>query len=448
MCIFDLRHKYKMCQNILTLTEDQILALAPDAASQKAGKDLGQMDKWVSYGADFTAIWGECQGSGSKPYQTQIDSQNIAFKCSCPSRKFPCKHGLGLLLLYAKNNAVFSGKEAPGWVKEWIDKRGEKSEKIAENVAKPVDEAAQAKRQQARIKKVNEGIEELLLWIKDVIRNGLLQIPGKESSFRALSKRMVDAQAPGLAGIINTFEEINFYKEGWQSLLLDKLITLYLLITGYKNQESLSHEMKLEIAGLIGFAQSQEELKAKDGIRDDWFVMGKQISEDAQLTIERNWLYGINTRKYALILQFYVKNQVKGLTLTTGSIIDAELVFYNPGLATRALLKQQHEWKPPVIVKGLNNWKESIAQQAADYENNPFTSEIPFIVEQLKPVIYNERWWLKDRDDNMMVMKLHGDALWQFLAASGGQATTLALVGKDNEFTPIGMWLNNRYFVI
>ncbi|MGB8191873.1 MAG: SWIM zinc finger family protein, partial [Chitinophagaceae bacterium] len=81
----------------MNLSEEQILALAPDESSKKSGKELSNASKWVSKGANETALWGECKGSGSKPYQTQVDLANIAFKCSCPSRKFPCKHGLGLL---------------------------------------------------------------------------------------------------------------------------------------------------------------------------------------------------------------------------------------------------------------------------------------------------------------------------------------------------------------
>jgi len=432
----------------MNLTEVQILTLAPDAASQKAGKDLAKTDKWVSYGADTTAIWGECQGSGNKPYQTQIDSQNIAFKCSCPSRKFPCKHGLGLLLLFSKNGSVFVAKEQPLWVKDWISKRSEKSEKTDGGTSKPIDEAAQAKRLQARVKKVNDGIEELLLWIKDIIRNGLTNIPGKDPPLRNMSKRMVDAQAPGLSGILNSFEEINFYKEGWQSLFLDRLLTLYLLISGYKNLDLLNSELKQEILSWIGFSQSHEELKAQEGIRDDWFVMGKQVSTEAKLTTERNWLYGLNSKRYALVLQFYVSNQFKGFTLTSGSVIDAELVFYNQGLSIRAFLKQQHETKKFMPVIGYNNWKEVIAGQVAVYEKNPFTNELPVIVEQLKPVAYNEQWWLKDMENDVMLMKLPGEALWRFLALGGGRSARIALVGKENEFMPLGMWLKNEYQVI
>ncbi|WP_431200157.1 SWIM zinc finger family protein [Mucilaginibacter sp. P19] len=113
----------------MQLTEDQIYALAPDEASKKAGRDLANPAKWGSKGISEEALWGECQGSGSKPYQTQVDLGAIAFKCSCPSRKFPCKHGLGLMLLCARQPGLFAKSTMPAWVSDWINKRAEKEEK-------------------------------------------------------------------------------------------------------------------------------------------------------------------------------------------------------------------------------------------------------------------------------------------------------------------------------
>jgi len=131
----------------MNLTEEQILTLAPDESSKKAGKELANPSKWVTKGANEQAIWGECQGSGSKPYQTQIDVANVAFKCSCPSRKFPCEHGIALGLLYARQQNSFTETSMPAWVNDWISKRSQKEEKKLEKKDKPVDEAAQAKRQ-------------------------------------------------------------------------------------------------------------------------------------------------------------------------------------------------------------------------------------------------------------------------------------------------------------
>src|SRR4029453_19602287 len=106
-----------------TLTADQILALAPDSASAKAGQGLASPRKWVALGWSERAAWGECQGSAREPYRTQIDLDEPAFRCSCPSRKFPCKHGLGLFLLLASEPSAFDQGAPPPWVAEWLNRR-------------------------------------------------------------------------------------------------------------------------------------------------------------------------------------------------------------------------------------------------------------------------------------------------------------------------------------
>ena len=84
----------------MSFSPEQIIALAPDAPSAKAGRSLATARKWSALGCDERAVWGECQGSGKEPYRTQIDFTEPAFRCMCPSRKFPCKHALGLFLLF------------------------------------------------------------------------------------------------------------------------------------------------------------------------------------------------------------------------------------------------------------------------------------------------------------------------------------------------------------
>ena len=98
---------------LLNLTEEQIAQLAPDAASVKAGKGLASRAKWLLLEYSDRAIWGHCQGSGQTPYQTVVDIKDIAFRCSCPSRKFPCKHALGLLYMYASYSESFKQAEEP-----------------------------------------------------------------------------------------------------------------------------------------------------------------------------------------------------------------------------------------------------------------------------------------------------------------------------------------------
>src|SRR5579884_2253853 len=106
----------------LGLTPDQVLARAPDAASANAGKQLSHPSSWRDLGQNQEVIWGECQGSAL--YQVRIERATFTVVCSCPSRKQPCKHGLGLLLLAAEQeNAIAVRVDPPNWVTAWLSKR-------------------------------------------------------------------------------------------------------------------------------------------------------------------------------------------------------------------------------------------------------------------------------------------------------------------------------------
>lgn len=87
-------------------TADQVLALAPDEASRRAGSRLGTAGPWSGTGRGDGAVWGLCEGSGATPYRTVVDTTGPAYLCGCPSRKFPCKHALGLLLLQASDETA------------------------------------------------------------------------------------------------------------------------------------------------------------------------------------------------------------------------------------------------------------------------------------------------------------------------------------------------------
>jgi hypothetical protein len=433
----------------LTLTEDQILTLAPDEPSKKSGKDLAAPAKWVTRGANHKAIWGECQGSGSKPYQTQIDVNDIAFKCSCPSRKFPCKHGIALGLLYVRQPDIFIDAAMPPWVDEWISRRLQKEETKTEKKEKPIDEAAQAKRKQARDRKVADGIEELLIWIKDIIRNGIINIPDKGFPYwEGMARRMIDAQSPGLAGMVKGLGNTNFFKEGWQSTFLDNLLNIYLIAKGYQNREMLDEMLLQDVKNWIGFTVNQEELMGQEGYSDEWLILGKQVSEDDNLTIERNWLYGINSNRYALVLQFIVNGQGASLLLSPGMCIAAELVYYPSVLPMRALIKRQTVTEVKHPLQWFNSWKEVVETESSLCSLLPVRNERPYVIRNLVPVQYERGWWLKDSNSDMFPIRAGFSGLWKLLGLSGGFSLDMVVVGKEDTYEPIGVWHNQSYKVI
>lgn len=429
------------------------MLLAPDESSKKSGKDLASPAKWVSKGGTATALWGECQGSGSTPYRTQVDLTDNAFKCSCPSRKFPCKHGLGLLLYHARRKEDFTDTEMPPWVKDWIDKRGQKQEKAVDQSEKPVDTAAQAKRLEAREKKVAGGTEDLLLWLKDLIRGGILAVQDRDPSFiENMARRMVDAQAPGLAGMIRELGEISTFVQGWESRYLDQLLRIYLVASGYKNSALLEEGLAGEVRNRIGFPRSQDELKEQPGLLDTWLVLGKQTTEEDNLTVEKYWLYGTGSSRYALVLQFIFRGQGGALTLTPGMFIEAELAFYPGAYPLRAIVKR-HVVIPPVapstnpVPPGevFSSWDELLSADADFSSRVPFHSERPYILREATPFLHEGGWWIRDSRSEVMPLDGGFKHLWTLLALSGGKAVRLALVGKEKTFEPLGVWEKERY---
>ena len=99
-----------------TLSEEVIEQVAPDASALQAGRGLKKQLAQLGVSADGTWLLGACQGSARQPYQVSVDLVNPSAplgRCNCPSRKFPCKHALGLMYAYLDIPGKFATREPP-----------------------------------------------------------------------------------------------------------------------------------------------------------------------------------------------------------------------------------------------------------------------------------------------------------------------------------------------
>jgi Uncharacterized conserved protein len=128
-----------------TITEAYVDSLAPNAGAIKNGRDLVKKNSFplLSETGDATLLFGECKGSGKDPYRCSVDfvnEGNPVFRCSCPSRQFPCKHTLGLLYARALGKG-FTIAEIPSDIADKRDKAEKREEKKKEAAAEPSDSA-------------------------------------------------------------------------------------------------------------------------------------------------------------------------------------------------------------------------------------------------------------------------------------------------------------------
>ena len=434
-------------------TQDKILALAPDGSSAKSGRELATPRKWVRLGLSDHAIWGECQGSAKLPYQAQIDLSNEtepAFKCSCPSRKFPCKHALGLFLMTDSHAASFKKEDPPQWVSDWLASRQAKAEKKAQKpeqvAAAPIDPEAQAKRAAERLNKVTAGLAEIELWLRDLIRNGLAVAQQQPPGFwEAPAARMIDAQAPGVSRLLREMSGVGGWGKDWPGQLLSRLSSLHLLIEAFKRIDSLPPDLQAEIRSQIGWTLKEDEVLKGDPVRDRWMVLGQSIEDEDRLRVQRSWLWAQQHKQSALVLQFAHATQPLPPGPVPGTTVEAELVYYPGAYPQRAAVKSKNsiEWIAhwtgfPTISTGLEGYAQALAR-------NPWIERFAMPLMSVVPVKDREGFSVRDTEGASLLIASRFQKKWELLALSGGAPIGLFAEWNGLDLLPMSVVAEGRF---
>lgn len=194
-----------------TITQQQIDALAPNAAASANGRKISQKGGFVRLerSEDDTFYLGECTGSGSSNYITSadfLDSAAPVFRCSCPSRQFPCKHSLALLYEIMAGKS-FDVKEIPEDILQKRARKEAKAAKAANPEAENGKKSAPKVNKAARAKKINrqlEGLELVAKLVRDLMNAGLGTMGGTAlNTYRTLAKQLGDYYLPGPQRLMN-----------------------------------------------------------------------------------------------------------------------------------------------------------------------------------------------------------------------------------------------------
>jgi hypothetical protein len=429
----------------MTLTMEGVLALAPDDASAKAARGLTAPAKWPLLGANDAAAWGECQGSGSKPYQTQVDLSGPAFRCSCPSRKFPCKHGLALLMMRAQDAALFTAKESPAWVSEWLSSRVEKAQKKEERqqekAAAPADPLAAAKREEQRWQRIEGAAQELQRWLADQLSRGLGSLSADVlKTWQTMAARMVDAQAPGLGQRLREAAAGVNGGADWPERSLHRLGLLQLACEALQRRAQLSPALQADLRTAAGWPHDKAEVLAEgERVSDRWTVLGCVSEErDDKLTERRVWLHGERSGRRAWLLDHAFGGRGFEQSWLTGTSVEAALAYFPGGRALRALAAETAGAPGPAAwpCAALNDEWQAIAQRVAAC---PWVSLHPLVVRDAVPVRAAERMLLV-ADGRALTLQLGEADGWTLLAASGGHALNLMGEWDGHALKPLTAW--------
>ncbi|MEU9120298.1 SWIM zinc finger family protein [Streptomyces sp. NPDC048506] len=449
-------------------TTEQVLALAPDEASRRAGGKLAGPGPWSGTGADGSAVWGQCKGSGTKPYQTVVDVKGPAFRCSCPSRKFPCKHALGLLLLWAGTEEVAAAGEPPQWAGEWLAGRRERAERSGDGppgdgaaARTPADPEAARRRTERRMQRISAGATELEQRLTDLLQSGLASAGragggappsgagSGESPWDQTAARMVDAQAPGLAARVRELGSTVASGADWPARLLAECALLHLLNQGFLGIERLPAPLAATVRTRVGLTTEAADLLTDPEattVRDRWLVLAQQDGHDGALTTRRIYLRGERTGRMALHLSFGGAHRPLDLALPPGLVLDAELAYYPGARPLRAALGERHAPATPGPVPPGCGIDAALATYGDALRDDPWLESWPVVLADVTPIPARdgEGWQLADADGESALPLdprcLGRRGLWQLAAISGGAPITVFGECGHRGFLPLTAW--------
>ncbi|WP_231387138.1 SWIM zinc finger family protein [Nocardia sp. BMG111209] len=409
----------------MSWTADRIAALAPDAASLTAARKL--RGRWSGTGRHGAALWGLCGGSGSTPYRTIVDLDGPAYRCSCPSRKFPCKHALALLLAWSDGIVPEAGAPAD-FAAEWLAAR-------ATRAAKPVAAVDRTPKQatvEQRRARVAAGLADLDVWLCDQIRTGLAQSDRSFRAFETMAARMVDAQAPGVAAALRQLPHIVVVRPDWPVVLLREFGRLHLLATAHRRLDELTPALAASVRTHVGYPAVAETVRAQPPVRDRWMVLGQRQSEEDRLYTRRVWLRGRESGRWATIVDHSFGSPAFPPDMPLpGTMLDADLHFHPAAAPLRAVWGARHEVAEPfttVPAARAAGIATALREHAAALGADPWLRGWPVLLPEVVPVVTENDWYVRESDGHALRLARFAEAPWSLLGVSGGHP--VAVIGE------------------
>lgn len=402
---------------LLTIQSDQVEQIIPDASSVKSAKKLAKFEAWNNIsGSTDQWIWGEIQGSAI--YQSAVFLPELKCECSCPSFKRPCKHALALLFVYTEYQDKFTvqsdEQSIPDRVQKWRDKKTKTLEKKENKIDKPIDEEARAKRQLAREKKMDAGIEALQTWLNDVVTMGLGRLRQQQhEKFRDIQSRLVDAQVAGLVSYLDEFSSA-LYQSNWQMQSSFWIAKLQTAVHLWQNRQQLKPELYEELKQLFGVNLPTD---AWDNISAQIlhiYALGQVTQElvNTRGRYRRQWLWDSQNLRDYLLLDFEIPPYSNfGLTLPFQKQLALNAKLY-PVVSQQRLRLEDNLMSfndlslTLVAPKGFENFDQAFTQYANGLKQYPLQLVRFFWLEQLRLVKQDKVIYLVDQDQKMCEIEI------------------------------------------
>ncbi|HEY9710879.1 MAG TPA: hypothetical protein V6D48_21915, partial [Oculatellaceae cyanobacterium] len=181
-------------------------------------------------------------------------------------------------------------------------------------------------------------------------------------------------------------------------------------------------------------------------IGDRWIILGQRVEEQDNLRTQRTWLQGQDTGKSALVLNYAYGNQALDTSFIPGTVIDAELGFFESAYPLRAIIKVRHASPTPLlampgeesIVTALSTYTKALACQ-------PWIEQFPLSLQAIIPLRHHDGWTVRDSAGYLLPITPRFEQGWQLLALSGGHPINVFGEWNGKDFLPLSALAEDNF---
>lgn len=432
-----------MDQTIPSWSYERLLQLAPDTATLEQARKLFFAKRWLVLEGNGAFLWGVYETAYGQRIETVVRLEPPLLRCSCKSRRRPCKHALAMVLLFLNRNEVWKVKEElPEWARDLLGKQDPNS--------KPTPTAAPDQQKQVeRVRLMDSGVAELDKWLRTVARLGLAQMAQATEEWENLAARMVDCKLGSIARRIRLCQQL-LYQDNWEDAVTAELGLLYLFVLAWQRKESLEPAQKRELLQVAGWNVRKDQLAAQNGQDDNWLVLGVSTGTEEKLKFRRTWMRGEKGGRYALLLDFAFGNRGFEDHWVTGSVLRGRLLFYPGQPALRAAFQHYQTSRDAYeAVAAFADFEEVRATYAKHLGLSPWLMVLPVLVDEVLPVYdqAQKQFYVLDTEKRYLMMP-STDASWKLLAISGGERISCFGEYNGRIFQPISVIHDGRVILL
>ncbi|HQV58581.1 MAG TPA: SWIM zinc finger domain-containing protein, partial [Ilumatobacteraceae bacterium] len=395
----------------------------------------------------------------AEPYDVVIDHTRPAYFCSCPSRAVPCKHAIALLLLWVRGH-VPAAQLPPSIAALAV--RLPKDVAPPSAAVPPITESDRTVPGQGgqltispdlagtppnsgrdeRVARMHAGLRDLLRWLDDRARFGLSDPSlARYATWDDLAARLVDAQVGGLANRVRRLAGLVGVGHDWHRRVAEELGMLWVLANGGLNLSTLPTDLADSVAMALGWQVRTATVLDGAPETDRWLVAGRSDTREDRIEVRRVWLYGLATRRWAMVLSFAAYRQSLDGSLAVGSVLHADLFRYPGRIGLRAIVGLHHGPSDYPSIAPALSVVDGCAAVGSLIAAEPWLEHVPVTV--LAAVTRSSNGWVLSDEFGSIPLVGQADAL-QLVAATGGQPAALTVEWTPHGVIPLTVHLPDR----